>query len=109
MHEEKRCMHGARTGVLAAVPAWSNSPLLIELNWSGELLNHARAATGSIGPSEFGEAPSGLARIRRARRATQPGSMPENGSSEAIGRVEKMVKGERRRGAILARCLSGLV
>ena len=32
--------------------------------------------------------------------------------SEAIGRVEKMVKeemGERRRGAILARCLSGLM
>ena len=69
------------------------------------------AATGSVEPSEVGEAPSGLARIRRARRATQPGNMPENGSSEAIGRVEKMVKeemGERRRGAILARCLSGL-
>ena len=70
------------------------------------------AATGSVGPSEVGEAPSGLARIRRARRATQPGSMPENGSWEAIGRVEKMVEeemGERRRGAILARCLFGLV
>ena len=96
------------------VPAWSNSPLLIELNWSGELLNHAPAwgATGSVGPSEVGEAPSGLARIRRARRATQPGNMPENGSSEAIGRVEKMVKeemGEWRRGASLARCLSDLV
>ena len=42
----------------------------------------------------------------------QPGSMLENGSSEAIRRVEKMVKeemGERRRGVILARCLSGLV
>ena len=38
--------------------------------------------------------------------------MPVNVSSEAIRRVEKMVKeemGERRRGAILARCLSGLV
>ena len=70
------------------------------------------AATGSVEPSEVGEAPSGLARIRRARRATQPGNMPEKGSSEAMGRVEKMVKeemGERRRGAILARCLSGLV
>ena len=70
------------------------------------------AATGSDGPSEVGEAPSGLARIQRARRATQPGNMPENGSSEAIGRVEKMVKeemGERRRGAILARYLSALV
>ena len=69
-------------------------------------------ATGSIDPSEVGEAPSGLARIRRARRATQPGNMPENGSLEAIGRVDKMVNeemGERRRGAILARCLSGLV
>ena len=67
-------------------------------------------------------APSGQARlvkhraaseaIRRARRATQPGNMPENGSSEAIVRVEKMVKeemGEQRRGAILAHCLSGLV
>ena len=53
-----------------------------------------RAATGSIGPSEVGEAPSGLARIRMARRATQPGNMSENGSSEAIGRVEKMVKEE---------------
>ena len=70
------------------------------------------AATGSVGPSEVGEARSGLARIHRARRVTQPGNMPENGSSEAIGGVEKMVKeemGERRRGAILARCLSGLV
>ena len=36
----QRGSDGARTGVLAAVPAWSNSPLLIELNWSGELLNH---------------------------------------------------------------------
>ena len=27
--------------MLATVPAWSNSLLLIELNWSGELLNHA--------------------------------------------------------------------
>ena len=70
------------------------------------------AATGSIGPSEVGEVPSGLARIRRAQRATKSGNMPENGSSEAIRRVEKMVKeemGEGRRGAILARCLSGLV
>ena len=33
----------ARTGVLSAVPAWSNSLVLIELNWSGELLNHASA------------------------------------------------------------------
>ena len=67
------------------------------------------AATGSVGPSEVGEAPSGLARIRRARRATQPGNMPKDGSSEAIGRVEKMVKeemGERRRGAILGWRLS---
>ena len=65
-----------------------------------------------VGPSEVGELPSGLIRIRRARQATQPGNMPENDSSEAIRRVEKMVKeemGERRRGAILARCLSGLV
>ena len=37
----------ARTGVLAAVPAWSNSPLLIELNWSNELLNHASAWSGN--------------------------------------------------------------
>ena len=29
------------------VPAWSNSPLLIELNWSGELLNHALAWGGN--------------------------------------------------------------
>ena len=29
------------------VPAWSNSPLLIELNWSGELLNHAPAWGGN--------------------------------------------------------------
>ena len=34
---------GARTGVLAAVPAWNNSPLLIELNCNGELLNHVPA------------------------------------------------------------------
>ena len=69
-------------------------------------------ATGSIGPSEVDEASSGLTRIRRARWATEPGSMLENGSSEAIGRVEKMVKeemGVRWRGGILARCLSGLV
>ena len=68
--------------------------------------------TGSVGPSEVGEAPSGLSRIRRAQRATQPSNMPEDGSSEAIERVEKMVKeemGEWRRGAILARRLSGLV
>ena len=39
----RRGSDGARTDVLAAVPAWSNSPLLIELNWSGELLNHAPA------------------------------------------------------------------
>ena len=37
----------ARTGVLATVPAWSNSALLIELNWSGELLNHAPAWGGN--------------------------------------------------------------
>ena len=37
----------ACTGVLTAVPAWSNSPLLIELNWSGELLNHAPAWGGN--------------------------------------------------------------
>ena len=64
--------------------------------------------------NEIDEAPSGLARIRRARRATQPDSMPENGSLEAIGRVEKIVKeemGERWRGSILARYLpaSGLI
>jgi len=38
--------------------------------------------------------------------------MLENGSSEAIGRMEKMVKeemGERQKGTILARYLSGLV
>ena len=28
----RRDSDGARTGVLATVPAWSNSPLLIELN-----------------------------------------------------------------------------
>ena len=110
----RRGSDNARVAVLAAVPAFCNSPLLIELNWSSELLNHAPAwaATSSVGPSEVGEAPSGLARIRRARRATQPGNMPENGSSEAIRRVEKMLKeemGERRTDAILARCLSGLV
>ena len=38
----------ARTGVLAAVLAWRNSPLLIELNWSGELLNHAPAWGGNL-------------------------------------------------------------
>ena len=37
----RRGSDDARTGMLAAVPTWSNSPLLIELNWSGELLNHA--------------------------------------------------------------------
>ena len=36
-----------RTGMLAAVSAWSNSSLLIELNWSGELLNHAPAWGGN--------------------------------------------------------------
>ena len=43
----RRGSDGARTGVLAVVPAWSNSPLLIELNWSGELLNHAPAWGGN--------------------------------------------------------------
>ena len=43
----RRGSDGAHTGVLAAVPAWSNSPLLIELNWSGELLNHAPAWGGN--------------------------------------------------------------
>ena len=43
----RRGSDDARTGVLAAVPAWSNSPLLIELNWSGELLNHAPAWGGN--------------------------------------------------------------
>ena len=43
----RRSSDGTRTGVLAAVPAWSNSPLLIELNWSGELLNHAPAWGGN--------------------------------------------------------------
>ena len=37
----------ARTGVLATVPAWSNSPLLIEVNLSGELLNHVPAWGGN--------------------------------------------------------------
>ena len=43
----RRGSNDARTGVLAAVPAWSNSPLLIELNWSGELLNYAPAWGGN--------------------------------------------------------------
>ena len=43
----RRGSDDARTGVLTAVPAWSNSPLLIELNWSGELLNHALAWGGN--------------------------------------------------------------
>ena len=43
----RRDSDDARTGVLAAVPAWSNSPLLIELNWSDELLNHAPAWGGN--------------------------------------------------------------
>ena len=43
----RRGSDDAHTGVLAAVPAWSNSPLLIELNWSGELLNHAPAWGGN--------------------------------------------------------------
>ena len=49
--------------------------------------------------------------MRRARRATKPASTPENASSEAIRRVEKMVKeemGERRRGAILVRHLASV-
>ena len=33
-------MHSAFVSA-CMVPVWSNSPLLIELNWSGELLNHA--------------------------------------------------------------------
>ena len=37
----RRGTDDTRTSMLAAVPAWSNSPLLVELNWSGELLNHA--------------------------------------------------------------------
>ena len=44
---ERHGSDDARTGVLAAVPAWSNSPLLIELNWSSELLNHAPAWGGN--------------------------------------------------------------
>ena len=43
----RRGSDDARTVVLAAVPAWSNSPLLIELNWSGELLNHVSAWGGN--------------------------------------------------------------
>ena len=79
----RRGSDDARAAVLTVVPAWSKSPLLIELNWSDELLNHVPtwAATGSVGPSEVGEAPSGLARIRRARRATQPAWMRDNYSS----------------------------
>ena len=40
----RRGSNGART---AAMPAWSNSPLLIKLNWSGELLNYAPAWGGN--------------------------------------------------------------
>ena len=43
----RRSNDDARTGVLAAVPAWSNSPLLIELNWSSEFLNHTLAWGGN--------------------------------------------------------------
>ncbi len=43
----RRGSDDARTGVLAAVPAWSNSPLLIELNWSDKLLNHVPAWGGN--------------------------------------------------------------
>ena len=43
----RRGSDDARTGVLAAVPAWSNSPLLIDMNWSSELLNHAPAWGGN--------------------------------------------------------------
>ena len=32
---------------MTPVPPWSNSTLLIELNWSGELLNHAVAWGGN--------------------------------------------------------------
>ena len=39
--------HGGEHTGTGAVPAWSNSPLLIELNWSGELLNHAPAWGGN--------------------------------------------------------------
>ena len=39
----QRDSNDARAAVLTAVPMWSNSPLLIELNWSSELLNHAPA------------------------------------------------------------------
>ena len=44
----------------APVPAWSNSPLLIELNWSGELLN-------CLGQQL---APSGQARLVKHRVAS---------------------------------------
>jgi hypothetical protein len=37
----------ATTPVLPTVPAWSSSPLLVELAWSGELLNHAPAWGGN--------------------------------------------------------------
>ena len=43
----RRGSDDTRTGVLAAMPAWSNSPLLIVLNWSGELLDHAPAWGGN--------------------------------------------------------------
>ena len=43
----RRGSDDARTSVLTALPAWSNSPLLIKLNWSGELLNHAPAWGGN--------------------------------------------------------------
>ena len=43
----RRGSDDTRTGVLAAVLAWSNSPLLIKLNWSRELLNHVPAWGGN--------------------------------------------------------------
>ena len=81
--------------------------LLVELAWSGELLNRAPAwaATSSVGRGEEGGSASCIARIRRA---TQSAWMQNNYSSEAIVRVDKMVEeiGERRRCAILGRRLA---
>ena len=56
------------------------------------------AATGSVKLGERGGAACCLARIRRARGATQPACMPENCSPEAIKRVVKEEMGEWRRG-----------